>query len=265
MRKISTVIFMMLTVGLTAIGCHQQAEHSPYRLGVAKQLYDQRQYNKAEETLSHFILAGDADGATVCEAYYLRGLSRRNQGESKNAEAESDFVRAIATSCHPTIKGLAHVGLGHIHFEQGLAALTKAKFHYLAALKYLESAEPKDAVLYRLGVTLQRLGHWSEADKYLQQCADDFGTSLFAAQAKRRVGAKVFQLQAGAFSDMNRARQQIAQLQQKGWRFNSIAQTINGKTLYMVRSGRYVNYQMAMGQLERLAGSGPKAIIVTSP
>lgn len=263
MRRFSAV-FVMLLVGTVACGCNQQTAQSPSRLAVAKRLFDQHQFRKSEEALSLFILTHDSDATTLCEAYYLRGLCRRNQDESGNAVAENDFAKAVGRSCHPTIKGLAHVGLGHISFEQGIIALNKAKYHYLTALRTLEDTAPKDAVLYRLGVTLQRLGYWSQANKHLQQCADNFSTSPFASQATRRMGAKAFRLQVGAFSSNTRATTKISELQKKGWRFDSTPQTLNGKTLYFVRCGRYSTYQIAIDQLEQLTKIASDAIVIAS-
>lgn len=264
MNKNKTLLILLALVSLT-LGCQtSNKRQNPYRLAVAKRLFDQHQYQKAEDTLSHFILESDSDAATLCEAYYLRGLSRRHQGQGRDPLSEKDFAKAIERSCHPTIKGLAHVGLGHIYFEQGLTALSKAKFHYLAALELLGDTAPKDAVLYRLGVTMQRLGHWSQADRYLQQCADSFSSSDFAAQAQRRIGAKTFRLQVGAFSDLNRSRKKIESMQKSGWRFDSTPEMINSKKLYFVRSGRYSNYERAFSQQKRLAAKEPGAIIVVS-
>lgn len=262
MKKLCTPLLLLWFVFMA--GCQQNASRQdPYRLGAGKQLYDQGQYKKAEETLSHFILANKSDQATMCEAYYLRGLCRRQIATSDTA-AEKDFAKAIGRSCHPMIKGLAHVGLGHIHFERGMTALAQAKFQYLEALKYLEDREPKDAVLYRLGVTLQRMGNWLQADSYLQKCVKTFPTSSFAEPARRRTGAKVFRLQVGAFSDLNRARKKIAGLQRSGWSFDSTPQTVNNQTLYFVRSGRYSNYQRAYGQLQKLIANESEAMIVVS-
>jgi tetratricopeptide (TPR) repeat protein len=258
-------LLFVILVGLFVAGCNSTSKQNPYRLAVARRLYDQGQYRQAQEVLSHFILENRSDAAMLCEAYYLRGLCRRYQNVSGDSDVEKDFAKAIGRSCHPMIKGLAHVGLGHIHFEQGLVSLNKAKYHYLTALNTLEEAAPKDAVLYRLGVTLQRLGLWSQADRYLQQCVDGFSSSEFAEQARRRIGAKTFRLQVGAFSDLNRARKKIASMQKSGMRFDSTVETTNRKQLYFVRSGRYSTYQMAFSQLKGLSAKEPDAIIVASP
>lgn len=254
------LIIVALTVGT---GCHHsRTAQSPYRLAVAKRLYEQRQYHQAQDTLSNFILESGSDRTTLCEAYYLRGLCFRHQGASYDTKAKQDFTKAITRSCHPMIKGLAHVGLGHIHFEQGLASLTKAKYHYLTALNQLDDAAPKDAVLYRVGVTLQRLGYWSQADRYFLRCVHHFPSSKFAGQAKRRVGAKIFRLQIGAFSDLKRAQQNVKSLSGTGFQFDSTLETHDRKTLYYVRTGRYTTYQMALSQLDKLSRRDSGGIIV---
>ena len=113
----------------------------------------------------------------IAYAHYLRGLCYRQLGPTKYAQAKRDFRQAIRKATEKTIKRQAYIALGHIDFESNPPNYESAVEHYKIALSGLEEVPPKDAVLYRLGESLQNIGQWEEADTYLSRCFNDFKQS----------------------------------------------------------------------------------------
>ena len=93
---------------------------------------------------------------------------------AKNDLAIKDFQQVIKRSEDEPAWPLAQAGLGHIYFENQSDHPERAIEHYRQALRKLPNEPPKDVVLYRLAVSLQKQGRFSQADLYLSRCYDDF-------------------------------------------------------------------------------------------
>ena len=246
------------------MGCQQlTGSKTSGSLATASRQYEQGQYGSAIKALSDF-LRREPKGSARCEAHYLRGLCYRNQGRHQTVMAIRDFEAAVAGGCRGRVVGLAHTALGHTYFEGGEKPIQKALHHYQQALAALDQSPPQDAVLYRLGVCFQRRGDWAKADEYLRRCSQDFGKSEFAEKSQRRMGARNFRLQVGAYANLTHARKKIGQLNRSGWRSDMSRYNQGGKMLYMVRTGQYQSYAAARQNLQRLVRLERQAYIVAA-
>lgn len=234
------------------------------QLAMARQQFEQKQYNRAVESLSTF-LQRESGSKKASEAYYLRGLCYRQMEPANNDLALQDFQQVITRSEEEPAWAFAQVILGHIYFENQPDEPEKAIKHYQPALRKLPNEPPRDAVLCRLAVSLQKLGRFSEADLYLSRCYNDFGNSLFAPYARDYFGARAWRLQYEAFSDLNRAQQLAAQLKQRGLQADWSPRRVEGKLLYAVRSGRYDTHRQAQQALLQVRGEYPQVTIVPAP
>ena len=259
MRKTLAIIILMLS------GCVQQASQSGQtQLNIGRDQYEKKHYSSAIHSLSEF-LKNERGSREVAYALYLRGLCYRGMGPKEDKQAVKDLEKAIRISDNEVVQRHAHIALGHIYFEKQQPVYEKSVWHYKNALPGMEDVPPKDDVLYRLGVALQGLGQWKDADLYFSQCFNTFKLSKYAAAARNRFGAQAFRLQVGAFSSLQSAKKLVGELGRRGWQGDWSGKEKNGKLLYIVQVGKYNTYKEAGEALSRLLAIYPKAMMVTAP
>jgi len=264
MRKLLSASAMLMVLALVA-GCPPPTSRQGQGLvTLAKQQFDQQQYAQATQTLTGFLEKESRSGLAG-EAYYLRGLCYRQMGPAREGEAERDLQEAVKMSREASVRGLANVALGHLCYETRPGHLEQAVGYYEAALKDLSKEPPLDAVLLRLGASLQRLGRWSEADPYLSRCYDEFPESSFARYARERFGARTWRLQFGAFSEMSRATRVAEQVRSAGMTADVQPVRQEGKVLYAVRSGSYGTHGQAEGAAGPARAVAADVTIVATP
>jgi tetratricopeptide (TPR) repeat protein len=261
----SIIILLMVLMEWCVSGCMQPVNPQGRALLVtARQQYGKNDYLMCSNTLTKFL---QDYGRTqeAGEAWYLRGLCHREMGTGKETEARADFEKALEKSRDAGIQALSHVALGHMSYEKVPPDLPGAINHYEKALKGLKDEPPKDVALYRLAVSLQRIGKWSDADRYLSRCFDTFPNSSFASYARNQFGSKMFRIQVAALSDLRNAQKKIQDLQGTGWKADWTAfQKPDGKMLYQVRVGQYPDYAQAQKALASLIKVEPQAEIVAA-
>ena len=252
---------IVLILAAIESGCTRTAsKQGQAQLALAKKQYDSKDYTLAAHTLTDF-LKREGKVQESAEAYYLRGMCYRYREPPKCELAEADFLQAVKKSGNGPVQGWAYVALGHIYFETHLDKQEQAVAYYQSALKTLKDEPPKDAVLYRLGVALQRMGQWEEADIYLSRCFDTFGSSSYAIYARRHFGARTWRIQFGALANMNRASSLVSELQGAGWEADWQPHRDNGRLLYIVRGGQYATYLAAQNDLKRARATYPDALL----
>ncbi len=252
---LSVVMLLLLN------GCQESMQRGDL-LQQARADYDRQQFSSARQSATRYLGQPALPDGDRCRGYYIRGLALREMGPAYFTQAKTDLQTVLARQCNPELAALAHVTLGHIAFES--SDHDTARMHYEFALKNLPNTEPKDAVLYRLGVSLQRLGRWSQADPYFEQCAREFSQSPYASSARQHLGSRRFQLQAGAWSTTAGALKQQKKLQRSGFSADMTPLLQNGKSLYAVRCGAFTSYEQAQSQLQRLQRTVPDAIIIAA-
>ncbi|KPK76636.1 MAG: hypothetical protein AMJ79_06030 [Phycisphaerae bacterium SM23_30] len=153
---------------------------------------------------------------------------------------------------------LAQYYFGEKQFEKAVPL-------YQSALDKMPDEPPQDEVLYYLADSLQRLGRWRLADRYLARCFDDFPDSKWAPQARRRFGGRTWRLQWAVYEKLDQAIEMVAQLAKSGQSSDWSPLRSNGNLLYVVRSGRYDNYAQAQDALEQTRNEPrPAAIVIAS-
>ncbi|MBN2376038.1 MAG: tetratricopeptide repeat protein [Sedimentisphaerales bacterium] len=249
----------------TLSGCNSPVNpQDQASLDLARQQVQDEKFSSAIRNLNEFLVKHPS-GTSSGEAYYLRGLCHRQTIPANEQLAEQDFQNALKDKKDRVIRPLAQVGLGHIYFENHPLQPEKAVEFYLAAISDLSNEPPKDAALYRLGVSLQKMGQWQDADLYLSKCIDKFPDSTFTKYARDRFGARIWSFQFGAFADLNRARNLVKKLQASGWPAIWQTRRKNGSLLYVVRGGRYLDFNQANTMLPSAKAIQPDAEIVAVP
>ena len=260
-------MFACITVlaSMVLSGCNSPLNpQEQARLDLARQQVQNKQFSSAIRNLNLF-LSNHPSGPNSGEAYYLRGRCHRQTIPANEQLAEQDFQSALKGEKDRAIRSYALVGLGHIYFENRPHQLEKAVEFYRAAIKDLPNAPPKDAALYRLGVSLQKMGRWQDADLYLSRCIDKFPNSTFTKYARYKFGARTWSIQFGAFADLTRARKLVTKLKASGWPASWQTRRKNSSLLYIVRSGRYLNFNQANNMLPNARAIQSDAEIVAVP
>lgn len=243
-------------------GCNKTASPQGQALfTLAKTQYDNQDYSLAAHTLTEFI-AREGGVRESAEAYYLRGMCYRYREPAKLELSEKDFLAAIKKSDTAILRSWSYVALGHIYFENHIDQQEPTVRYYQKALETLSNEPPKDVVLYRLGVAMQRLGQWEQADIYLSHCFDSFSDSSYARYARRHFGARTWRIQFGAFANVKRAQELVSQLNSAGRQADWQSHREEGRLLYIVRGGQYPRYIEAQADLERARGTYPDALLV---
>jgi tetratricopeptide (TPR) repeat protein len=203
-------------------------------------------------------LRSDPTSADRGEVYYYRGealvrLERR-------AEAKTDFVRAIGAEARPPIDQFARVAIGNLYYEEGSDA--KAIEHYAKIIRHPDKDLPVPTVLLRMGVSLQRLGKWALADRYLGHLIQHYSETAAAKQAIRRLHADAFRVQTGAFASMTTASREAQRIRAAGFETRLGRISRGGRTLHTVQVGRANTYVEAAAFAQRVRQAGFDTLIV---
>jgi len=237
--------WLVLLVGLA--GCVQLPPEGRRRLIEADRQYEQGHYRTARDALSGLIQAYP-DRAEIAEAYYVRGLCHLKL--NRRTAAREDFEQALRRSNRQDLTARVHACLGSLAYEQGDFA--QAIDHYQQAIPDLPDKPPLDEVLYRLGVSLQRVGRWDDARAAFSKLFWKFPGSRIEPDARRRFRwpYEYFVIQCGAFERLRGAEDLMRQLSQKGLRHTQWRlETRRSKVIYVVQVGRYKDYAAAKADL----------------
>ena len=264
MKTIVTSYVLVILVGL--LGACQPQESKPSFLDKAQAAYDEGRYDLARQYATLFMARADVKPNERCEGLYLRGSAIREFGASFYGQARVDLQAVLVRQCTPELAGLAQTALGHMAFEDGRHDYAACEEYYREALAVLKKEPPRDAVLYRLGVSLQRMGRWSEADEVFERCRKEFRESLYAQRAADRIGSRRFVIQIGAFASQSHAGNEVRRVQDSGRTAGVVlVRDESGGMLHAVRTGSFTVYAGALREQAALQQAFPDAMIVTAP
>lgn len=220
--------------------------------------YQTGQYEEAERSMTKFIGRYSSSPASA-EAYYVRGMARLALGQ--RGEAGEDFHAALKASKRRELTARAQAGLGNMAFDDGdyeSAAKWLGK-----SLPVLSAEPPADEITYRLGVSYQRVGGWSQARKLFARIVEDYPDRPIEALARRQAAwnREYFAIQCGAFRQGANADKQAELLRRQGINAESIPDTWEDQPLFVVQVGRFDTYQQALKELPRVQQVVGDAII----
>jgi len=213
-------------------------------------------YRDADRSFGE-VIARNPTSWALSEVHYLRGLSRLKLG--RRAEAKDDFRKGATASPGRELTQLySAVALANLEYEEGNDAT--AAHLYRQAIEHRDKNLPMDAMLYRLAVSLQRLGRWAEADDVLARLLSEHRDSSLIDHARSRFRARGFTVQTGAFADRTNAESLASRLRQEG--FEVRLPPPNGdRMLHAVCVGRYQTYREAAQEAARLRDRGYSALV----
>ena len=203
------------------------------------------------------VISRNPGNASLSEVYYFRGLSRLKLG--RREQAKSDFRQGATSYGRELTQIYSAVALANLEFEESHDKA--AADLYKQALDHPVKDLPLDAILFRLGVSSQRLGRWQQADDAFARLVSKYPESPLAPEARRRFQASYFTVQAGAFAERKNAEALVDRLKQKGFPASPTVVASQGKTLHLVNVGRYRTYREAESVAAQLKGQGISVLI----
>jgi len=230
-------------------------------LNSGKQALDSGQNDDAIRDADAVISSNDAPA--LAEAYYIRGYAIETRPKPDNAAATRDFgmaresyTRGLNCDPRPAIAGRLHVQLGNVCYyqEDYSAAIPELN----AAFNLLDVSQPRDLVLYHIGICEQRLGRFEDADRTFLRVQQNYSASAYAAPAKAHQGIRGFYVQLGAYSqprDIEAAARAVAAA-------GSAPLKVSEKGLTVIRTADVPSYGQAQQLREHLARQYPDARVM---
>lgn len=250
-------------VSTAVAGCGELPPAGRNMLRSGSQAYREGRYDDARTVLTQFL---SQYGATdpAAEAYYVRGLCRLRQRDREGAR--KDMHLAVGHTGNEDLLARARAVLGSMAYEDGDWAA--AVEHYAPAVTRLPPAPPLDQILYRHGVSLQRLGRWAQARDQFSRLLQAFPNSSTVPHARRAFSWRQdwFSIQCGAYQQRGSAATEAGRLtaalkagdlkaeHRLDWR--------GGQAVYVVRVGRFPTYAEAVRRLPHVRRQVPDAFIV---
>lgn len=221
--------------------------------------YRQEHFAEAEGAATRVIgREGTRPGAA--EAFYIRGCARMHLHRA--VEAQADFQRAVELSKRRDLTARARAALGSLAADN--RRYEEACDQFAAAVDELPARPPLDEILYRYGLSLQRVGRWREARRVLGQIIRKFRGRPVEEPARRLFSwpDDFFSIQCGAFGRRSNAEKLVGRLRDAGWDATVRTEIRAGQGVYLVRVGRYQTYAQARAELARAQDVQPGAFVV---
>jgi len=259
-RLIVRRIWVILTAAgfLAAAGCgssltrEAQQDFNPGRAA-----FEAGRWQEAVDGFTRF-LAAHPSSPVRGEVYYYRGLAEVRL--SRRAEALADFQRATRAAAPPPIPAYAQVAAGNLHFEEGRD--WDAVRAYSGVLGDPPDGVPLERLVLRLAISLQQVGRWSTADRYLAYVIENFPGTPAAAEARRRYRAGAFTVQTGAYTSSEGAQREASRLRTAGFAPQIGVTQQQARRLHTVRVGRARTYAEALSLAQRVSKAGFSALVV---
>jgi tetratricopeptide (TPR) repeat protein len=242
---------------LLACGCEPSMTYRDW-LMQGEQACTEKKYDEAIRHLTQYINAAGGS-PEAARAHYLRGVALAEL--SRRQDARQDLQRAAAFPGQADVCWRANSVLGTLDYEDGRWA--EAAKYYEAVAEIAPQEPPKDLFLFRLGACYERMGRWENARRVFRRIVDEFPQSSVVSDAVRRtqINADHFSVQCGVFSSIKNAEGLVKQLQQAGFSPTVQREPRGGVLVYVVRVGRFNNYEMAIQELARVKGYVPTAVL----
>jgi tetratricopeptide (TPR) repeat protein len=192
------------------------------------------------------VLAETTRGPGAMQAYYLRGMAKYRQKNYDAARADLQVV--VARSDDDALLGRALDGLGEIAYRLG-QDLQAVDYFRRALQKIDETKAPADHSHYRLGCALQRVGRWTEADLHFQRVMYYFPQGELARRSRHRANARAWTIQAGSFSQRDKAHQAMAAWKAKPWPVRVEPALGERQMTFLLEVGRWTQHEQAIKEL----------------
>jgi TolA-binding protein len=262
-RSWQTVLVSVLSALLAGgLGCANQKDTQNLQEGF--QALDFKNYERAI-TAADDYLAKHPTGDGAAEAAYLRGRAFEQRVKVSEAEAtanlreaKASYEKALTLMPSKQLEGFVRASLGNVSYW--LNDFGAAEVNWRDAYEKLEPGDLRVWVLYRTGLSQQRLGKWEAADETFAQVEREYPGSEPAARSAAHRGARAFYVQVAAFSSPQPAEKLAQTLRSQGYPAGRYEKKEKG--LQLVMAGPLKRYEEAVAMKNRLGGIYRDAVIV---
>lgn len=256
----SILIFVFSLMWVTGCASAPQASE----LDQARTALATGDYRNAE-TAAQTYIARDPQGKRAAEAYYLKGRALEDQIAISSSDAAQNlrnarlsYINALKVGTDDkSLEGLIRASLADVAYWQDDFATAAEQGR--AAYAMLDRGDDKAWVLYRTGVSQQRLGQFSDADKTLAMVQEYHAGSEPARRAQTRVGVRAFNVQVATYNNPTLAANAVTTLTRQGFRVATQQAAANRTVLF---AGPYQTWGQAASARLRLIATFPDALIV---
>jgi tetratricopeptide (TPR) repeat protein len=255
--RISNFKFLILAFLAACTGNAQSRQD----LDAAKQSLDSHDYAQAIRDADAVLSSSDSDA--YAEAWYIRGYVIEKRPKPDNAATQHDLAMAADSYKHgitcnprPSLAARLHAQLGNVAYYQ--EDYSTAVRELTLAFTMLDNSEPKDLVLYHMGIGQQRLGRFEDADRTFLRIQQEYPASPYAPRARDHQGIRGFYVQLGEYSqsaDVNKAAGAISAA-------GSVPLQTTSKGLTIIRTADVPSFAQAEELRERLAAEYPDARVM---
>ena len=250
--------FLAFTLLLSACTGNPQSRQ---QLDAGKHALDAGQYDQAIRDADAVLNTNDSPA--LAEAYYLRGYAIEQRPKDDNAAAARDlamardsYSRGLNCDPRPVLAARLHAQLGNVcYYQQDYSTAVR---ELGIAYAQTQDPQPKDLILYHIGIGQQRLGRFDDADRSFQSLQQGYPNSPYGAGARAHQGIRGFYVQVGAYSrlsDIDRAAGAVAAA-------GSVPLKTTDKGLTIVRTADVPSFAQAEQLKSRLAAQYPDARVM---
>ena len=219
--RVTWALLACLTATFASAGCAGPSPREQLKAGY--QAFEEQRF--ADATAAADKVLAEEPGRGAAEALYLKGRIAEKRARDVNdptqarrllQEARSAYGRALALKPPAPLDSGIRSQLANVaYFQEDYA--TAVREGTAAAGGSGVQPEDKAWVLYRVGLSLQRLGRFADADRTFKQVQQTLPNSLPARRAMLHQGARAFHVQVGTFTDAANAQRTIQALRAEGY------------------------------------------------
>jgi outer membrane protein assembly factor BamD (BamD/ComL family) len=252
-----------MVVGVAMVGGCGADPKSKQQLTAGYAALENRQYDQAISGADEYLRSHPA-GPGSAEALYLRGRALEQKPAASLEQARANlqaargaYIEALGRSPSRRLEAYVHTSLANVAYFQD--DYPTAISEWTTAYGMLEDESIKAWVLYRIGLSRQRLGQFADADATFAAVMQRYPNTVPAQRARERHGARAFHVQMATFAQSNSADAAINELRAQGV---PVHKQIDSKGRSVVLVGPLASYQQAQAMKARYAGKYPDAVIV---
>lgn len=261
-----SILYFLSSILVLAPGCGQNqppAQQGPSSVLVAaRRALDAGQGGEAIADAGSYLMS-QPNGPEAAEAYYLqgRGYEQTHASDSSEArrnldQARSAYMLALQHHPSPDLEGNVHASLSNVaFFEDDFAtAIEQAS----AAMNLLDSSKTKSFLLYRIGLSQQRLSRFNDADLTFNQVVQRYPGTPIADAARQHVGQRAFFVQLATYPSAAAADKDADRVRSAG----IVSRRTNSQGLTIIDEGPFPTFVDAKNAKDQVIRQFPDAVIV---
>lgn len=263
LRGLALLVGLFVTGALPGCADNNPSPQQSTQLSAGFRALEQNQSQVAIEQAEAY-LRKQPHGPGSAEALYLKGRGYeqkaardRNEVKRNLTEARTAYLDGLNRQPTPQTEGNIRASLSNVAFYQDDFATALAEASRAHALS--DSQQVQSVLLYRMGVSQQRLGRFTDADQTFAVVQQRYPGSPLAQRAREHAGQRNFFVQLATFNTPAGADKAIESLRAAGV---VISKHTDSARHTIVNIGPFSTYENAKSAKERFAGQYPDALIV---